>query len=64
MTIPMDENEGIGGAYKRMITNGMDPLVATILITKIDPSYLGADYQGDLSDDEDEEDYYTGDLTD
>ena len=58
------ENEGIGGAYKRMITNGMDPLVATILITKIDPSYLGADYQGDLSDDEDEEDYYTGDLTD
>lgn len=58
------ENEGISGAYKRMITSGMDPLVATILVTKIDPSYLGADYQGDLSDDEDEEDYATGDWTD
>lgn len=46
------ETNGMGGAYNHLIQNGMDPLVATIIITKSDTHYLQKDYQGDQEEPE------------
>lgn len=46
------ETNGIVGAYNQLINSGMSATVATILISKIDPSYLNQDYQGDNTEEE------------
>ena len=49
------EANGLVGAYNHLRQNGMSATAAAIILSKVDPSYTGKEYQGDTSDDEEEE---------
>ena len=42
------EERGIAGAYKALVMNGTDPIVAVVLVTKANNYYLRDEFQGEI----------------
>ena len=49
------EANGLVGAYNHLRQSGMSATAAAIILSKVDPSYTSKEYQGDTSDDDEEE---------
>ena len=42
------EKRGLAGAYKDLVVDGTDPIVAGVLVTKAENYYLKDDFQGEI----------------